>query len=264
MKKRIAVLLCLALALVLSLASLSASAGEAAAEQPETEAADIGLEALFTPSWQDYSVKSDDYLMLVLTIHKDLDLVSIRRADTGETLEWYPSITRTMSNHDGVVTDKIWLIGIAKEEAELEAIVTFSDGSEYPIPHGQETESKEADQSLLGDWSGDSYGGKWFFRFTEDTFRMVHSDFAAGLDEEGKYTELPLIWQGNDTLWIVITDENNLPILEMNDKPIKAVIEGEEVTVVPITYFAGETSAAITYYSTFHGKQTISLAKAGE
>ena len=81
MKKRLAILLSIALALILSLTSLSVCIGEAA------EAADIGLEALFASSWQDYSVRSDDYLMLVLTIHTDLDLASFRRADNGEKLE---------------------------------------------------------------------------------------------------------------------------------------------------------------------------------
>lgn len=263
MKKRIAVLICYMLVLVLSLASISVSAGEDAVE-PETEIADIGLEARFTSSWENYSVKSDDYLMLVLTIHAELDLVSIHRADTGETLEWHPSITRTMKNNDGAVTEKTWVIGIDKAEAELDAVAVFSDGSEHPIPRDQEVESKEADESLLGTWTGDSYGGNWYFRFTEDTFRMAHSDDAAALDQEGKYTELPLIWQGSDTVWVIITDENKLPILEMNDKPTTAVISGEEVTVVPLTYTTSGSGASLTYYSTWHGKQTIRLQKAAE
>lgn len=266
MKKRIAILICFALALVLCTTTLSFCFGETAAEEPEAaEAADIGLEALFTSSWEDYSVRSDDYLMLVLTIHNtDLDLVSIRRSDNDETLEWYPSITRTMTNNDGVVTDKTWVIGINKEEAELDAIVTFSDGSEYPIPRDQEAEGKEADGSLLGTWYGDSYGGKWYFRFTEDTFRMVHSEDAADLDQEGKVTELPLLWQESGTVWVVITEEDMLPILEMNEKPTTVVLEGEEVTVVPLTYSAGETNASISYNSIYHGKQTIRLTKEAE
>ena len=264
MKKKIAILLCFALALALSLTSLSVSAGEAAAEEPEmenAETADIGLEAQFASSWQDYYVRSDDYLMLILTIHTDLELVSIRRADNDEILPWYPSITRSMTNGDGAVTDKTWVIGIEKAEAELDTIVTFSDGSEYPIPHDQEVENKEADEYLLGTWSGDSYGGNWYFRFSEDTLRMVHSDDAADLDQEGKYTELPLIWRGSDTVWIIITDENMLPILEMNDQTTTAVFEGEEVTVVPLTYIAGSSGASLTYTSTWHGRQTIHLKK---
>lgn len=267
MKKRYSVLICLTLALVLSLPCLTVCAAEAAAEGSETgntETADIGLEALFAPSWQEYSVKSDNYLMLILTIHTDLDLVSIRRADSGETLPWYPSITRTMKNGDGVVTEKIWVIGIEKAEADTDAIATFSDGSEYPIPHDQEVESKEADESLLGTWSGNSYGGNWYFRFTENTLRMARSDAAADLDQEGKYTELPLIWQSGDTIWVVITDENMLPILEMNDKTITATVEGKDVTVVALTYSAGSSGASLTYYSTWHGKQTISLKKAAD
>ena len=267
MMKRIATLICFALALVLFLASLSVSFGENAAEEPETEStetADIGLEAQFASSWQDYSVKSDDYLMLILTIHTDLDLVSIRRADNGETLPWVPGITRTMKNSDGEVTEKTWVIGIEKAEADLDAIAAFSDGSEAPIPHNQEVENKEADESLLGTWSGASFGGTWYFRFTEDTLRMVHSDDAADLDREGKVTELPLIWRGSDTVWVVITDENMLPILEMNDKTTTAVVEGEEVTVVPLTYTAGSSGASLTYDSTWNGKQTIRLQKAAD
>lgn len=252
MKKRIAILICFALAAVLSLTSLSTGIGEAA---------DIGLEAQFASKWENYSVRSKDSLMLILTIHKDLDLVSIRRADNGETLPWVPGITRTMKNGDGEVTDKTWVIGIKKEEAELDAIAVFSDGSEHPIPRDQEVESKEADKALLGTWSGNSYGGNWYFRITENTFRMVHSDDISVLDQEGKYTELPLIWRGSDTVWVIITDENKLPILEMNDQPTTAVVEGKEVTVVPLTYRASSAGGSITYYSTFHGKQTITLKK---
>ena len=267
MRKRITILLCFVLALVLSLTSFSVCAGETAAGEPETESAetaDIGLEAQFASSWENYSVSSDEYLMLILTIHADLELVSIRRADNDEILPWYPSITRTMTNKEDVVTDKTWVIGIDKADADLDAVITFSDGSEYPIPHDQEAESKEPDETLLGIWSGDSYGGNWFFRFTEDTLRMVRSDDAADLDEEGKYSELPLIWRGSDTVWVIITDENNLPILEMNDKPTMAIIEGEEVTVVPLTYKTSESGGTLTYYSTWNGKQTISLKKAAE
>ena len=267
MKKRMARLICFALTLVLSLTFLSVCLGEAAEEAPETEnteTADIGLEAQFAPRWEDYSVRSDDNLMMILTIHKDLDLASIRRADNGETLPWQPSITRTMKDGDGVLSEKTWVIVIQKEEADLEAIITFSDGSEYPIPHNQETESKEPDGSLLGTWSGDSYGGNWFFRFTEDTFRMVHGDDAAALDQEGKYTELPLIWRGSDTVWVVITAENNLPILEMNDKPTTAVVEGKEVSVVPLTYKTSSSGGSIAYDSTWHGKQTIFLKKVSD
>lgn len=258
MKKKVAVLICFVLALVLSLASVPAGA------EPETETADIGLEAQFTNRWEDYSVKSDDYLMLVLTIHADLDLVSIHRADNGETLEWYPSITRTMKNNDGVVTEKTWVIGINKEEAELEAVASFSDGSEHPIPHNQEAESKEPDASLIGTWTGQSFGGNWYFRFTEDTLRMVCSDDAAALDKEGKYTELPLIWRGNGTVWVVITENKVLPISEMNDKPTTAVRDGEEVTVVPLTYKTSESGGSLSYNSTWNGKQTIMLDKAAE
>lgn len=261
MKKRLAILLSIALALILSLTSLSVCIGEAT---EAAEAADIGLEALFASSWQDYSVRSDDYLMLVLTIHTDLDLASFRRADNGEKLDWTPGITRSMKNGDGVLTEKTWIIGIAKEEAELDVIVTFSDGSEYPIPHEQEVEKKEADSSLLGTWSGASYGGNWYFRFTEDTLRMVQSDDEATLDQEGKYTELPLIWRDSETVWVVITDENMLPILEMNEKSTTATVEGEELTVVPLIYIAGDTGASLSYYSTWHGKQTISLKKVSE
>lgn len=255
MKKRFAILICFALALVLSLASLSSGIGEAA---------DIGLEAQFTSSWEQYSVTSDDYLMLILTIHTDLDLVSIRRADNDETLPWTPGITRTMKNGDGEVTNKTWVIGIEKKDADLDAIITFSDGSEYHIPHEQELESKEADDLLLGTWSGSSYGGNWFFRFTEDTFRMVRSDDAAALDQEGKYTELPLVWRESGTVWVIITDEDKLPILEMNDKPTTAVLEGKEVTAVPLTYKKSANGASITYNSTFHGQQTIFLEKASD
>ena len=267
MKKRFSVLICLVLALVLSLTFLSFSAGESAAEKPETEnaeTADIGLEAQFASSWEGYSVRSSDYLMLILTIHADLELVSIRRADNGEILPWRPSITRSMKNNDGVVTEKTWVIGIEKAEAALDAVVAFSDGSEYPIPRDQEAESKEADGSLLGTWSGDSYGGNWFFRFTENTFRMARSDDPAALDQEGKYTELPLIWRGSGTVWVVITDENRLPILEMNDKPVTTVIDGKEASVVPLTYSARSSGGSLTYYSTWHGKQTIYLKKAAD
>lgn len=261
MKKRIAILLCITLAVVLCLTPLSVGAGETA---ESTEVADIGLEAQFTTSWQNYSVSSDDYLMLILTIHTDLELVSIHRADNGETLEWYPSITRGMRNGEGELIEKTFVIGLEKAEADLDAIAVFSDGSEHPIPREQEVVSKEADASLLGTWSGDSYGGNWYFRFTEDTLRMVHSDDAADLDQEGKYTELPLIWRGSDTVWVVITDENMLPILEMNDKPTTAVVEGEEVKAVPLTYRATATGASITYNSTWHGQQTITLKKAAD
>jgi len=256
MKKRIAVLICLILALALSAASLSVSAAE--------EPADIGLEAQYASKWENYSVKSDNYVMLILTIHKDLELTSFRRADSGETLEWVPGITRTMTNKEGAVTDKTWVMGIDKAEAELDVIVTFSDGSEYPLPHEQEAESKEPDASLIGTWSGESYGGTWFFRFTENAMRMVRSDDAAALDQEGKYTELPILWRGSGTVWVVITDENMLPILEMNEKSTTATIEGKETKVVPLTYSAGETSGALSYDSTWHGKQTISLKKAAE
>ena len=40
--------------------------------------------------------------------------------------------------------------------------------------------------------------------------------------------------------------------------------EGEELTVVPLIYIAGDTGASLSYYSTWHGKQTISLKKVSE
>ncbi len=254
MKKRVSVLLCLALALVLSMASLSVGA----------ESSDIGLEAQFASSWQNYSVRSNQSLMLILTVHADLELASFRRADSGEALPWSPSITRTMTNNDDVVTERTWVIVIDKAEADLDVIVTFSDGSEYPIPHELEVTGKEADGSLLGTWSGSSYGGNWYFRFTEDTLRMVHSEDAGDLDREGKYTELKLLWRESGTVWILITDENRLPILEMNEKPTTAVLEGKEVTAVPLAYTAGSSGASLTYDSTYHGQQTIRLTKTAD
>lgn len=262
MKKRNAFLICLVLTLVFSLISLSVCTGEAAAGTSDnTQTADIGLEAQFTSQWENHSVTSDDYLMLILTIHADLDLVSIRRADNDEILPWTPSITRKLTNKDGVVTEKTWVIAIDKVDADLEAIITFSDGSEYPLPHDQEAESKEADQALIGTWYGESYGGNWYFRFTEGTLRMVLSDDAADLDHETKYTELPLIWRENGTVCVIITNENMLPILEMNDKAVTTVFEGEEVTIVTLTYSAGDSNASLTYDSTWHSKQTIRLTK---
>ena len=255
MKKRIAILLSLLLVLALSLAAVSA-AGEA-------PAADIGLEAEFASSWGDYSVTSDQYVMMILTIHTDLDLSSIRRADTGETLPWSAGITRTMKNKDGEVTEKTWIFGIDKAEAELETIVVFSDGSEYPIPHGTEAKSEGADEALLGAWSFSSYGGTWYVRFSEDSLRMAIGDSAAVLDEEGRYTELPVLWQENGTVWVVITPENSLPILEMNEKPVTTVIEDAEATVVPFTYVTGESGATLSYQTVLHGEQSVRLEKAG-
>ena len=52
--------------------------------------------------------------------------------------------------------------------------------------------------------------------------------------------------------------------MEMNDKPTTVVLEGKDVTVVPLTYKTSESGGSISYNSTWNGKQTIYLKKAAE